>query len=302
MAIDEHDAAQAARNPDDVAIQLQLVSSRTRLFAMDYASLFARLARGLVAYDEFAKQLEELGKTVDFLHRVLEKYDTCPEITMPRPAVPLQGPEDVLDTSMPCRFYRDSMWRMNFAWADMLSTELMFKYQSHICIGRPEGPELQRIALQICHHAESIVRWPEVDVGTVIAFHNWLILTAMFLPRDSKHMMWSRRMIARLEINGYVYAPKVRESLGELWVDPTVQQWWIPDDEGCPHLVKEIRALTEERTNNPRDQIREDVRDMKSLFSKMRLDDVGSQESSPLSGTFTGSSPAQSSTSGQAPQ
>jgi hypothetical protein len=94
------------------------------------------------------------------------------------------------------------MWRVNFAWADVLSTELMFKYQSHLCIGHPEGPELQKIALQICHHAESIVRWPEVDVGTVIAFHNWLILTAMFLPRDSKHMMWSRRMIARLEING----------------------------------------------------------------------------------------------------
>lgn len=169
---------------------------------MDYASTFARLARGLLPYDEFAKQLEELGKTVDFLHRMLEKYDNCAEITMPSPAVPLQGPEDVLDTTMPCRFYRDSMWRMNFAWADVLATELMFKYQSHLCIGHPEGPELQKIALQICHHAESIVRWPEVDVGTVIAFHNWLILTSMFIPRDSKHMMWSRKMFSRLEING----------------------------------------------------------------------------------------------------
>lgn len=109
-------------------------------------------------------------------------------------------------------------------------------------------------------------------------------------------------MLTSFDRCSYVYAPKVRESLGELWGDASVQQWWVPDDEGCPQLVKEIRALTEERTTNPRDQIREDVRDMKSLFSKMRLDDVGSQESSPLSGTFTGSSPAQSSTSGQAPQ
>ncbi|KAH8691255.1 putative C6 finger domain protein [Talaromyces proteolyticus] len=299
--IDEHDAAQAALSPDDLTAQLRLVSSRTRLFAMDYASLFARLGRQLVSFDDFVKELNEMDTTVHMLHQVLEQYDNCPEITMPRPAVPLQGPEDVLDTAMPCRFYRDSMWRLNFAWADLLSTELMYKYQTHISIGRPEGPELQRIALQICHHAESIVRWPEVDVGTVIAFHNWLVLTAMFLPRDPKHMMWSRRMIARIEINGYIYPPKVRESLAELWGDQTVHQWWVPDEGGCPELVKEIRTLTEERTTNPRDKIREDVRDMKSLFSKMRLDDVGSQGSSPLSGTLTGSSPAQSSPSGQAP-
>lgn len=39
--------------------------------------------------------------------------------------------------------------------------------------------------------------------------------------------------------------------------------------------------MTEERTVNPRENFREDVRDMKTLFSKMDLKDSASQMSSP---------------------
>jgi hypothetical protein len=203
-ALEQHDTAQAAQHPDDFFKQLQALASRTRLFAMEFASLFAQLSRGLINSDEFGVRFETLNRTIDDLHRVLEQYDDCDEITTPQPAVPLQGPEDVLDTTMPCRFFRDSKWMLNFMWPDVLSTELMFKYQSHILMGRPDGAELQNIALQICHHAESIARWPEVEVGSIVGFHNWLILTTLFLPKDAKHMMWTRRMFARVEVNGYL--------------------------------------------------------------------------------------------------
>lgn len=69
--------------------------------------------------------------------------------------------------------------------------------------------------------------------------------------------------------------------MAEAWQMPEVNHWWLPDDEGYPDIVKEIRTLTEERTANPRDNLHEDIRDIKSLFRKMNFDDTGSQYSSP---------------------
>jgi hypothetical protein len=201
-AIEDYDIQQAARNPNDCDTQLRLLNSRTRLFAMDMASLYAKLSRGLISMDVFMVQIDRLGQIVDEMHCILEPFDNSDEAFIPKPAVPSLGLDDVLDTNMPCRFYKGSLWSVNFAWVDLLATELMFKYQSHLVVKQPDGPELQRLALEICHVVESITRWPEMEVGTIIAFHNCLPIMSMFLPRDPKHIKWSRRMIARLETNG----------------------------------------------------------------------------------------------------
>ncbi|EEA20979.1 hypothetical protein EYB25_008455 [Talaromyces marneffei] len=282
-SMEQHDTALAARNLDDPIMQLNAMTSRLRLFALEYASLFARFASGVINPEQFQIRYDYLNEVIDDLHQALKAYDDCEEITMPGPAVPLQGPEDILDTDMTCRFYRDSKFFMNFLWPDILATVLMFKYQSHLMTGHPDGSELQSIALRICHHAESLARWPEVEVGITIGGHNWLALTTMFLPRDDKHMQWSRRMFARMEISGYVYAPIARRALAELWNDPSVEEWWDPTDEGCPNIIKEIRKLTEERTTSPRDHYREELRDLKSLFGNMNLSQAGSPDSLPSS-------------------
>lgn len=200
--IDDVDQQQAALNPTDHELQLRSLHSRNRLFAMDMASLYAKLSGGLISMDEFMTQLARLSHTVEEMYGILKPYDQSEDAIIPKPAVPLLGPDDVLDTDMPCRFYKASLWNLNFAWIDVLATELMFKYQSHLVIKQPEGPELQRLALELCHVAEGIIRWQEVEVGTIIAFHNCLPIMGMFLPRDPKHIMWSRRTIARLETNG----------------------------------------------------------------------------------------------------
>lgn len=209
ISLEKHDTALAARNLDDPIMQLNAMVSRVRLFAMDYASLFAKFASGVINLEQFQIGYDYLDELIDDFHQSLKAYDDCEEIIMPGPAVPLQGPEDILDTDMTCRFYRDSKYFMNFLWPDVLTTILMFKYQSHLMTGRPDGAELQSIALRICHHAEAIARWPELEVGTVIAGHNWLVLMTLFLPRDNKHMQWNRRMFARMELAGYLPSPSV---------------------------------------------------------------------------------------------
>jgi hypothetical protein len=82
-------------------------------------------------------------------------------------------------------------------------------------------------------------------------------------------------------ICSYIYPPTFRAKLAEMWRIPEVNHWWLPNDEGYPAVVREIRIMTQERTNNPRDNFREDVRDMKSLFGNMAIKNTSSKESSP---------------------
>ena len=81
-------------------------------------------------------------------------------------------------------------------------------------------------------------------------------------------------------MNRYFYPPLARRALAELWNDPSVEEWWDPaDEDGCPSIIKEIRKLTEERTTSPRDHLREDMRDLKSVFMGLSV----SQGTSPAS-------------------
>lgn len=72
---------------------------------------------------------------------------------------------------------------------------------------------------------------------------------------------------------------------------PELNEWWLPNNEGYPDIVREVRALTDERTNNPQDDFRESLRDMKTLFGKVNLDDSTTEsEHSTPSGPPTGGS------------
>ena len=69
--------------------------------------------------------------------------------------------------------------------------------------------------------------------------------------------------------------------MADVWKIPEVAHWWLPNDEGYTNIIREIREWTNERTVNPRDTSREAVRDMKSIFGRMNLDDSNSASSTP---------------------
>ena len=49
--------------------------------------------------------------------------------------------------------------------------------------------------------------------------------------------------------------------------------WWLPNDEGYPPIIRSIRKFVEERTAPAKDLPSEDLRDMKAIFSSLKLDD-----------------------------
>lgn len=76
------------------------------------------------------------------------------------------------------------------------------------------------------------------------------------------------------------------ESMGEGPSD-----WWLPDDEACPPIIRSIKDFIKERTTAPKDQVSDDLREMRGIFNSLTISD------SPSSDTMTvtsaeGSQPA----------
>ncbi|KAJ6002379.1 hypothetical protein N7451_004926 [Penicillium sp. IBT 35674x] len=277
LAKEQFDAEQAALDPDDALKQLSLVASINRRFGLDMASLYAKLSRGMIPFEEFAVQNEQLGQTIERAKNIMRAFDDSEYTVRSYPnKLPLTE-DDIVDPYVTGRIHEGALWDANYIWIDLLSTELMYKYQTMLALRQPLLPDLTKLAWEQAQLMETINRWPEKENGACIGFKNSIGLTSMFLPRDVKNQMWCRRRIAQMEQTGYIMQPKFREVLSALWQLPELMHWWLPNDEGYPDLIREVRAMTDDRLEQPRDDFRSNVRDMKSMFWKLNVNDEGDE-------------------------
>lgn len=62
----------------------------------------------------------------------------------------------------------------------------------------------------------------------------------------------------------------MRAGLSEAWgVD--VSHTWLPNNEGLPDIVLQIRAFVDERATVPQDQNRQDLREMRGIFDNLSV-------------------------------
>lgn len=202
IAKEQYDEEQAALYPDDPNKQLVLVASINRRFGLDMASLYAKLARGMVPLDEFAEQNSKLGQTLERAKDILRQFDDSEYTVRSYPNKRPLTEDDFIDPYMPGAIHQGPLWDANYAWIDLLSTDTMFKYQSMLTLQQPLLPELAQLAIDQCRLMETIDRWPDRGNGHCIGFKNSIGMASMFLPKDEKHLMWSRRKIAMMEQNG----------------------------------------------------------------------------------------------------
>lgn len=199
---EQYDAEQAALYPDDPNKQLALVASINRRFGLEMASLYAKLSRGMIPMDQFAQQNEQLGETMETAKNILKQFDDNEDTVRSYPNQQPLTDDDIVDPYVPGRIWQGPLCDANYLKIDLLSTELMFKYQTMLALKQPLLPDLQRLAFEQCELMETISRWPDRGNGFCIAFKNSIGLSSMFLPKDTKHQMWSRRKLALMEQNG----------------------------------------------------------------------------------------------------
>ena len=111
----------------------------------------------------------------------------------------------------------------------------------------------------------------------------WVTSTIQLLISATHTFVWDTVYVQTrtnlLLLFRYIFNPRFRIALATIWKKPEVQHWWLPNDEGYSSLIREIRKMTDERTTQPRDDFRENVRDMKGMFWKLNIDDAEDEQS-----------------------
>lgn len=60
--------------------------------------------------------------------------------------------------------------------------------------------------------------------------------------------------------------------MADEWGVPEVNDWWLPDENACPPVVRTVQAFMEDRLPQAGGQSRsEDQRNIKGIFSKLSL-------------------------------
>ncbi|KAL9105329.1 MAG: hypothetical protein Q9227_009474 [Pyrenula ochraceoflavens] len=274
------------RDPFDVVTRIGSLVANYRIMGRDMAVLFGQLSLGKMSMEDFTAEDQKISKHILAMRENIEALndDDYRVVSFPD-AQPT--PDDIVNPYAPGGLFREPLFTLNYMWIDWYAMSLMHSYQISSLLQRPLRPELEYFALEQCRLFEAIDHWPESPKGATLGAHASLGIASVFLPKDEKHTMWGRRKLAKLEQMGYSFPMTFRTKMAELWQDPSVKDWWLPNDEENYPLLKSIRAFTQERANvqgtaeQPLDHKSEDLRDMKAIFSKLNIDDSPRSSNSP---------------------
>ena len=264
-------------------IVADLVASN-RLLGFDMAALYSKLPRQEITMDEFHKENKKIINRLSDLKQRIESIndDYYTVQTFPEAEIRPLTDEDIVNPYAPGGLFRDALWALNFLWIDWYSIEQMHKYQAATLLQNPISIELEALSLEQCRIYEAIDRWQDAPEGALLGCHASLGLTVVFLQKDTKHTMWSRRKLANIERLGYIFPPKFRTQMAQLWgltkeqvgEEACVENWWLPQHEECPPILSEIRKVVKERHEHDDEKIMkggklDDIRSMRAIFERL---------------------------------
>ncbi|KAI4271733.1 MAG: hypothetical protein LQ337_005788 [Flavoplaca oasis] len=269
---------QAAQHPESTELKLEAAGASHRMVAIDMALLFGKLPRGAITLEQFRRENEALALRIHNMKEEMEPLLSDDRHTVKSfKGAPERDEDDIVDPYRPGGLRQGPLWGVNFLMMDWLGTSILHTYQTALILEQEPPPELRKLALEQCRLFEAIQYWPGSVPGSVLSAQAGLGIAVVFLPIDERHIMWSRKKLAAVESQGYTYPPLLRRKLAGLWSIPELRDWWLPNEEGKPPIVRDIRNFIEERTQstpNTGHQLKaEDVRTMKGLFSKLNMND-----------------------------
>lgn len=266
-------------NPDDLGIRYEERFAYSRLVAKDSNDLFARTQKGLISPQDFMAQLPVLRERVENLRKDLPQVLVDPQYKV-RNMPGTQDPDDIVNPYEPDVMWQDPLFTTNFLMLDIWGIVFMFNISEAMALRRPFMPETTQEAYQAVQLFEAMCAFPGSPKGMLLEAQVSFAIAFLFLPKDQKTTQWCRRTFAKIEASGYIYSDVLRnrmlESMGEGPSD-----WWLPNDEACPPIIRSIKDFIKERTTAPKDQVSDDLREMRGIFNSLTISD------SPSSDTMT---------------
>lgn len=78
-------------------------------------------------------------------------------------------------------------------------------------------------------------------------------------------------MLTQMTARSYIFAPVFRNKMSTFWSIPEVQDEWVPQNDTYPRIVQDIRSFVDDRAMQPRDSPSADLKEMRGIFSAMKL-------------------------------
>ena len=195
---------QSQKYPNDIDYKIETAIASRRLIAMDMAVLFAKLPRGAITLESFMIENKELSMRISAGKQHLDILLTHTRSLVETHEVERKSDsKNVIDPYMPGGIYnKDGLWALNLMLMDWYAMDVMHRYQSALMLQRLPPPELELLALRLCGMVEAIESWPEGPPGIMLSTQAALGIATLFLPKDDRHTMWSRRKLAKIESLG----------------------------------------------------------------------------------------------------
>ncbi|KAI0899687.1 hypothetical protein F4806DRAFT_492681 [Annulohypoxylon nitens] len=278
----QYSREQVEKDPQNIGWKTELHASALRLISRDMSILYAKGGRGEFSGEEFAVEHDRITKRLYEWKATLDPTLTDPNflVTDFPYRVPLNE-DNIVDPYKPGHLYRFPLFSTTMLTAEWHSILVMHKSQEAFALQQKPSEELSTLAHNICEIFEGVQLYPSAPNGALIPIQACLAIAALFLPRENRYHMWLRRKYALLESLGYVFPLTIRSRMAEIFRDPSCKEWWLPNDEGLSPVLRSIRAFADERNANPVSQQTESLREMSSIFAKMRIDHEGEGISSP---------------------
>jgi hypothetical protein len=194
---------QVINEPSNLNFKIEMSISKLRLIAMDMSTVFAKIGKGEISYEDFLQENEAVARRIAVWKTEIDPALQDPQylvfdFTGARP----RDPNDIVDPYLPGVLFRGPLWVMNISLLDWYSVDLMHKYQTALTMQKQPSEELSLRAFETCQLYEAIELFPESPPGIVLALQASLGIACLFLPRDERHAMWARRKLANIESNG----------------------------------------------------------------------------------------------------
>lgn len=258
-------------NPEDMGYKYEERFAYSRIVAKDSSDLFSRMGKGLLSPQEFMEQLPVVKNKVEGLAKSIgpEFHDPTYKVDN----IPGQpGPDDIVNAFSPDIIYSGDFWTTNFLQLDVWSINFMYDISTSMAFKKPFEPELTPLAYKAAQIFEAMCAYPKAPEGAIIEAQVGFAIATLFLPKDPKTMQWCRRTFAKVESLGYIYPDAMRNRMLEAWgLEPS--DWWLPNDEGCPPIIRSIKDFIRERSTAPKDQVSEDLKEMRGIFSSLNISD-----------------------------
>lgn len=194
---------QVKEHPDDVSLKYEERYGLLRVLGSKISSLQGAVKNNLFdskedferEWDALSSEIAAFADSIDPTLMDRDKQISIDELSC-------NSPDQSEDTH---QYYDGDIYPTNQLLVDYWLLDIM--YNGHLAAlhrGTPRSQRIYDLADRVCHVIDAMPRHPRSPPGVLLAYQTAISIIASNLRETERNSLWSRRMLAEIETQGYV--------------------------------------------------------------------------------------------------